>query len=138
MDAADRSRAVEALRRLGCSWAGIAETFGTSRAQVRSWVEPPRDRRDRRRAKQPPDYLARARRILAARHRDELEQIAAELAEADVDEVVVLRALNGERITATPAERRIVADRWRASGRSLADLDRIQGWNIFRDLRRAS
>lgn len=54
------------------------------------------------------------------------------------DEVLVQRALSGQRVQATRAERRIIIDRWRSSGRFLAELDRIQGWNVHRDVREAS
>ncbi len=55
-----------------------------------------------------------------------------------VDEVLVQRALAGQRVKANRAERRLITERWRASGRPLADLDRVQGWNLHRDLRNAS
>ena len=52
-----------------------------------------------------------------------------------VDEVLVQRALSGQKVRVNTAERRLVIERWKASGRSLGELDRIQGWNVFRDLR---
>jgi ParB/RepB/Spo0J family partition protein len=38
MDRADRRRAINALRRLGCNWQGIAETFGVTTATIRTWA----------------------------------------------------------------------------------------------------
>lgn len=40
MDVGDRLRAVKALRKLGCTWAGIADTFGVAETTVRSWTAP--------------------------------------------------------------------------------------------------
>jgi hypothetical protein len=57
---------------------------------------------------------------------------------ADVDQVVVLRALNGQRVKANPAERSEVIRRWEASGRPLNELERLQGWAIWRDRREAA
>lgn len=54
-----------------------------------------------------------------------------------VDQVVVERALAGERIHANPAERAEVVRRWTSAGRSVNDLERFQGWNIRRDQRAA-
>ena len=42
MDVGDRARAVKALRGLGCTWAGIAETFGVGESTVRSWTATPK------------------------------------------------------------------------------------------------
>ena len=56
-----------------------------------------------------------------------------------VDEVLVQRALSGQPVTgANPAERRLVIEGWRKSGRPLNELERIQGWATHRDLREAS
>lgn len=55
-----------------------------------------------------------------------------------VDEVVVERALNGERVRANIAERSEVSARWVAAGRSLESLNEAQGWNVYRDARRAA
>lgn len=52
-----------------------------------------------------------------------------------VDRVVVERALNGQRVRATPPERAEIARRWARTGRSLNDLDALQGWNCRRDAR---
>ena len=50
-----------------------------------------------------------------------------------IDEVLVWRALDGIKVEASRAERKIIVARWRASGRPLAQLDRLQGWNVHRD-----
>lgn len=51
----------------------------------------------------------------------------------DIDEVVVLRALEGDlHEKATNAERAEIARRWASSGRSLNDLARLTGWKIER------
>jgi hypothetical protein len=55
-----------------------------------------------------------------------------------VDEVLVHRALAGQRVEANKVERREIARRWVAAGKPLNLLDRIQGWNGRRDLREAS
>lgn len=54
------------------------------------------------------------------------------------DEVVVLRAMNGQRVSASPIERAEVIRRWRSAGRSLTELERIQHWNTHRDLKGAA
>lgn len=52
---------------------------------------------------------------------------------SDVDPVTVDRIVGGEYdLYATPAERVEVVRRWRADGRSLADLERKTGWNANR------
>ncbi|GAA1436411.1 hypothetical protein GCM10009616_36110 [Microlunatus lacustris] len=61
-----------------------------------------------------------------------------ESAPRQVDEILIQRALAGQPVKVTAAERRLVIDGWRAAGRSLAELNRIQGWNAQRDLREAS
>lgn len=38
LDKSDRRRTIEALRRLGCTWQGIAETFGVTAHTVHSWT----------------------------------------------------------------------------------------------------
>lgn len=54
----------------------------------------------------------------------------------DPDPQLIERALAGERVHgAILAERLEVARRWEASGRSLNSLNRLQGWNSFRDRR---
>lgn len=54
----------------------------------------------------------------------------------DVDEVLVLRALRGERTHgANRLERAEVLRRWTAMGRSVDELNRRQGWNVERDQR---
>ena len=55
----------------------------------------------------------------------------------DLDEVVVDRILGGERLPATPAEKVEVVRRWLATGRRLADLERLTGWNGKREKDRA-
>lgn len=53
----------------------------------------------------------------------------APLGDSDVDEAVIDRFLAGEhRIPTTTAERREIARRWVAAGRSLAALGRVTGW----------
>lgn len=52
-----------------------------------------------------------------------------------VDPVVVERALAGQPVHANQAERAEVLSRWIRTGRSRAELDRIQGWNVHRDRR---
>lgn len=54
-----------------------------------------------------------------------------------LDEVVVDRILGGERLPATPAEKAEVVRRWLATGRRLADLERLTGWNGKREKDRA-
>jgi hypothetical protein len=54
--------------------------------------------------------------------------------QGDVDEVLVQRALWGERVNPSLAERRAITARWMASGRSLNKLERIQGWRARRYL----
>jgi hypothetical protein len=49
-----------------------------------------------------------------------------------VDPVVVARAMNGEKVRAALAEKRLITRRWRRAGRPLNELDRIQGWNSRR------
>lgn len=56
----------------------------------------------------------------------------------ELDPVVVERVLSGERMDATPAEKAEVIRRWRASGRSLNDLERLTGINPHRGYREAS
>jgi hypothetical protein len=55
-----------------------------------------------------------------------------------IDPVVVDRALAGVRVQANQAERAEVARRWTAGGRTLAELERVQNWNVHRDIRRAA
>lgn len=50
-----------------------------------------------------------------------------------LDEVVVDRILAGDRLDATPAERAEVVRRWLNTGRPLADLERLTGWNGARE-----
>lgn len=52
-----------------------------------------------------------------------------------VDEVLVHRALRRIPVKATKPERLEIIRRWQQNGRSLAELDRVQGWNTHRDLR---
>lgn len=57
-------------------------------------------------------------------------------AASDVDEVVIDRFLAGEyRVPTTRAERIEIARRWHGAGRSLADLERVTGWNVARYFR---
>jgi hypothetical protein len=50
----------------------------------------------------------------------------------DIDWVVVMRALNGEKVHANQAEKLDIIRRWQAAGRPLGELARIQGWRIWR------
>lgn len=60
------------------------------------------------------------------------------VAEDHVDEVLVQRILDGERLPANPAERVEAIRRWTTTGRPLSELERITGWNTARELRRAN
>jgi len=60
------------------------------------------------------------------------------VAEDHVDEVLVQRILDGERLPANPAERAEAIRRWTTTGRPLSELERITGWNTARELRRAN
>lgn len=60
------------------------------------------------------------------------------VAEDHVDEVLVQRILDGERLPANPAERAEAIRRWTTAGRPLSELERITGWNTARELRRAN
>lgn len=55
----------------------------------------------------------------------------------DVDEVVVERILDGERLEATQEEKAEVVRRWLAAGRPLAHLEAQTGWNGKREKDRA-
>lgn len=55
-----------------------------------------------------------------------------------VDHVIVNRALNGQKVDATPVERVEIARRWHAAGRSTESLNDLQGWNLHRDARKAA
>lgn len=55
--------------------------------------------------------------------------------EVDVDEVVVRRLLEGQRVKATKAEKEAAMARWVADGGSRAELARWHGWNAERYLR---
>lgn len=77
----DRQRAVLALRRLGCSWKGIADTFGVTTTTVTGWATGDRanPQADARKAQK--NAERRATRRLVDSHRDEWHQlVAAELA----------------------------------------------------------
>ncbi len=54
------------------------------------------------------------------------------------DDVVVERILAGDRLDATPTERAEVVRRWLNTGRPLADLERLTGWNGAREKSRAT
>lgn len=143
MNAADRRRVVARLRELGCSWSGIGVAFGVSGQAVHAWVhEAP---------KEPARKTPRTRAVeaLIAEHQAEFDELLANERRArpgrmrtrrrdEVDEVLVQRALDGVAVKASIAERRIVIDKWAAAGRSLNELQRIQGWNVWRDLREAA
>lgn len=58
--------------------------------------------------------------------------------EPAVDHVLIRRALDGQRVEAPPAVRKIIIARWRDSGRPLTQLGQLQGWNVHRDLRWAA
>lgn len=49
-----------------------------------------------------------------------------------VDHVVIQLALEGRRVKASKAEKLIIVDRWRKAGRTLVELERIQGWRAAR------
>lgn len=50
-----------------------------------------------------------------------------------VDEVLIQRAMSGQRVDANKAERLEITRRWKEASRSLNDLERIQGrWNVRR------
>lgn len=51
---------------------------------------------------------------------------------SDIDPVVVERLLSGRQVDATRAEKAEVVRRWAADGRSLAELERLTGWNTNR------
>jgi len=51
----------------------------------------------------------------------------------EIDDVAVNRILSGDwRYPANEAERREVCRMWRDSGRPLAELERLTGWNVHR------
>lgn len=51
----------------------------------------------------------------------------------EIDDVAVSRILSGDwRYPASEAERREVCRMWRDSGRPLAELERLTGWNVHR------
>lgn len=54
--------------------------------------------------------------------------------EVDVDDVVVARIIAGERLRCTKAERFEVIRQWRAAGRSLNELIRVTGWQVYREI----
>jgi ParB/RepB/Spo0J family partition protein len=55
--------------------------------------------------------------------------------EYDVDEVAVERVLGGDgKARLNPAERAEVVRRWQDQGRSLNELERLTGWNVWRYL----
>lgn len=49
-----------------------------------------------------------------------------------VDEVLVQRALDGQRVKANTAEKREIVRQWLRRGRPLSELDRVQGWRSTR------
>lgn len=49
-----------------------------------------------------------------------------------IDEAVVIRALNGEQVKTTKAEKDEIARRWRAMGRRVNELERLFGWKADR------
>lgn len=55
-----------------------------------------------------------------------------------VDHVIVNRAMNGQKVDATPAERAEIARRWHNASRSIESLNDLQGWNLHRDARKAA
>jgi hypothetical protein len=64
---------------------------------------------------------------------DSLED-AGEGEEDVVDEVLVERILAGERMPCTKPERYEVIRRWRDAGRSLNELIRVTGWQVYREI----
>lgn len=65
-------------------------------------------------------------------------QVPAHHRDQEVDRVVVDRALTGVRVKANEAEKAAITASWEASGGSLAELCRIQGWNVWRDRKQAA
>lgn len=59
-------------------------------------------------------------------------------ADGIVDEVLVQRAMSGQPVRASKQEKAAIVVRWRDAGWSLAELERVQGWNVHRELREAS
>lgn len=53
-------------------------------------------------------------------------------ADVYIDETVVLRVIEGERLPCTPAERAEVIARWVAADRPLNELARLTGWQVYR------
>jgi ParB-like chromosome segregation protein Spo0J len=145
IDQAERRRAAEALHRLGCTWSGIAETFGVAESTLHRWFQDEQSTLPSK-PKPVPGYRDRAIKRLIAAHRSEYRALLQEekfsaprKGRDEVDEVVVERCLNGERLDTTKAEREEVIARWKESGRSLNELSRIfPSWNIWRDLRGAA
>lgn len=100
----------------------------------------------------PTDTVAQRCNVTRARNRAQAERWAVPLAwdEGTIDDptakpvgrsaraqggdhAVVERVLAGEyQLPATKAEREEVAARWHAAGRSLAELERLTGWNVAR------
>lgn len=86
MDKADRRRTIQALRRLGCGWDGIGETFGVAGRTARSWatdddengINDQRDRSKSSRGAEMSKARQRAVKRLIEAHRDEYEQLLTE------------------------------------------------------------
>lgn len=54
------------------------------------------------------------------------------------DPVLIQRALDGQRVDANSREKDEITRRWRATGRSLNELELLQGWNARRIVRRSA
>ena len=57
-----------------------------------------------------------------------------------IDDIAVTRALNGDRNAAhhlTQAERAEARRRWYADGGTTGELERLTGWNVRRDQKKA-
>ncbi len=96
-------------------WEKRDVTFALRTARLRGWVPP-----------------------LAWDDIDNDPEPPAVVAEDHVDEVLVQRIIDGERLPANPAERAEAIRRWTSTGRPLSELERITGWNTARELRRAN
>lgn len=150
LEGVERQRAIKALRNLGCTTEGIAEAFDVSTATIHRWAAgrfdmqaptaaaEPDEVASRRRGPQRNQAHARARKRLIEAHQDEFDRLLLEERQrGSVDEAVVERCMAGERMEAAESERLEVIRRWQADRRPLNELFRIQGWNVWRDMRNA-
>jgi ParB/RepB/Spo0J family partition protein len=127
LEQTERVRAARQLEKLGYARVGIADIFGVSSRTITKWLStPPRT------TTRDVSPVTRARKRLIDAHPDEYTQYLHEEQDADIDPIVIVRALAGDRIQATPAERRETVRRWTEAGHPLIELGRIQGWNVHR------